>query len=68
MKIMSNNIEIPFGKWNSFMRLHENDDSYEYNYFMQYWENKDNRFYRWLNDDDLKNIEEHKKIYYDSFL
>lgn len=66
MMMLNNNIEIPFGKWNSSIILHEENKTYSYNYFMEYWEDSKGKFYRWLNKQDLKNINEHKEYYYNS--
>ena len=67
MMLMGNNLEIPFGGWNSYIILHENDKTYEYNHFMEYWEDRDtHKFYRWLNSKDMKDIKEHKEFYFNS--
>ena len=65
--LMGNNLEIPFGGWNSYIILHENNKTYEYNYFMEYWEDRDTpKFYRWLNSKDMKDIKEHTEFYFNS--
>lgn len=66
MRIDNNNLEISFGNWNSGIILHENNKYYHYNYFMQYWEDSKNKFYRWLNEKDIKDLEKHKECYYNT--
>lgn len=64
MMLKNNKIETPFGSWNAEIKLHENNNIYYYNYFMGYWENREHKFYRFLSDKDLEQIEEHKQYYY----
>lgn len=70
MRISGNPIERTWGvEACTTYFLHENGKSYEYNKFMEFWETRDGkkRFYRFLTEEDKKNMKELENYYYNSF-
>lgn len=68
MKILGNPIFRSFtSEACTYYRLEENGKSYDYNKFMEYWEDiHTKKFYRWLTNDDIKNMKELRDYYYNS--
>lgn len=51
----------------AYYTLRENNKTYKYNRFMEYWENiEDGKFYRWLTDKDKQHMKELEEYYYNS--
>lgn len=68
MKISGNPIFRSFtSEACTYYRLEENGKSYDYNKFMEYWEDiHTKKFYRWLTNDDIKHMKELRDYYYNS--
>lgn len=68
MKISGNPIFRSFtSEACTYYRLEENGKSYDYNKFMEYWEDiRTKKFYRWLTNDDIKYMKELRDYYYNS--